>query len=551
MALTFVTDQIKDNAVTAAKIAASTITSSQMAMNGSFAFTGALTSSATPSSGNDVANKTYVDGIAQGLHWKESCDIATTANITLSGTQTIDGVAIVADDRVLVKDQSTGSQNGIYVCAAGAWSRATDLDAAAEFPGAAVFVREGSANADSGWVCTNDAVTVGTTAVVFAQFTGAGQITAGDGLAKSGNTLSVSVDDSSIEINSDALRVKASGITNAMLGGSIANGKLANSAVTVTAGDGLSGGGSVALGASVSLAVGVDDSSIETNSDVLRIKASGVTNAMLAGSIADSKLAQITTSDKVAGSAVELAATTAIEDSSGLRLKSATAGAGLAISSQVLSVGVDDSSIEINSDALRVKASGITNAMLGGSIADSKLSTISTAGKVALSALDIDGGTDIGAAITASDLIIVDDGAGGTNRKCAVSRLGTFMAGNGLAVSSGVLAVGVDDSTIEINSDAIRLKDAGTTFAKLSFQPRKEEATGDGSTTAFNLTSRVVSADWYDGVILARNGQMCRQVPSNPSGISQYTVTDNGSTTTLTFGTAPLSGDVLMIQYFA
>ncbi len=551
MALTFVTDQIKDNAVTAAKIAASTITSSQMAMNGSFAFTGALTSSATPSSGNDVANKTYVDGIAQGLHWKESCDIATTANITLSGTQTIDGVAIVADDRVLVKDQSTGSQNGIYVCAAGAWSRATDLDAAAEFPGAAVFVREGSANADSGWVCTNDAVTVGTTAVVFAQFTGAGQITAGDGLAKSVNTLSVSVDDSSIEINSDALRVKASGITNAMLGGSIANGKLANSAVTVTAGDGLSGGGSVALGASVSLAVGVDDSSIETNSDVLRIKASGVTNAMLAGSIADSKLAQITTSDKVAGSAVELAATTAIEDSSGLRLKSATAGAGLAISSQVLSVGVDDSSIEINSDALRVKASGITNAMLGGSIADSKLSTISTAGKVALSALDIDGGTDIGAAITASDLIIVDDGAGGTNRKCAVSRLGTFMAGNGLAVSSGVLAVGVDDSTIEINSDAIRLKDAGTTFAKLSFQPRKEEATGDGSTTAFNLTSRVVSADWYDGVILARNGQMCRQVPSNPSGISQYTVTDNGSTTTLTFGTAPLSGDVLMIQYFA
>ena len=551
MALTFVTDQIKDNAVTAAKIAASTITSSQMAMGGSFAFTGALTSSATPSSGTDVANKTYVDGIAQGLHWKESCDIATTANITLSGTQTIDGVAVVADDRVLVKDQSTGSQNGIYVCAAGAWSRASDLDAAAEFPGAAVFVREGSANADSGWVCTNDAVTVGTTAVVFAQFTGAGQITAGDGLSKSGNTLSVSVDDSSIEINSDALRVKASGITNAMLGGSIANAKLTNSAVTVTAGDGLSGGGSVALGASVSLAVGVDDSSIETNSDVLRIKASGVTNAMLAGSIADSKLAQITTSDKVAGSAVELAATTAIEDSSGLRLKSATAGAGLAISSQVLSVGVDDSSIEINSDALRVKASGITNAMLAGSIADTKLSTISTAGKVALSALDIDGGTDIGAAITASDLIIVDDGAGGTNRKCAVSRLGTFMAGNGLAVSSGVLAVGVDDSTIEINSDAIRLKDAGTTFAKLSFQPRKEEATGDGSTTAFNLSARVVSADWYDGLILARNGQLCRQVAASPSGISQYTVTDNGSATTLTFGTAPLSGDVLMIQYFA
>ena len=154
---------------------------------------------------------------------------------------------------------------------------------------------------------------------------------AGDGLALAAGSLSVKVDDSSIETNSDTLRVKAGGIAHAMLAndavdgdniaddavnsehialgaldaehyatgsienghlaGSIANAKLANSAVTVTAGDGLSGGGSVALGSSVSLAVGVDDSSIETNSDVLRVKAGGVTNAMLAGSIANAKLA--------------------------------------------------------------------------------------------------------------------------------------------------------------------------------------------------------------------------------------------------------------------
>ena len=114
---------------------------------------------------------------------------------------------------------------------------------------------------------------------------------AGDGLSATNGVLAVGVDDSSIETNSDALRIKASGVTNAMLAGSIANGKLANSAVTVTAGDGLSGGGAVSLGSSVSLAVGVDDSSIEIASDQLNVKAGGVTNAMLAGSIAASKLA--------------------------------------------------------------------------------------------------------------------------------------------------------------------------------------------------------------------------------------------------------------------
>ena len=114
---------------------------------------------------------------------------------------------------------------------------------------------------------------------------------AGDGLTASSGAFNVSVDDSSIETSSDALRVKASGITNAMLAGSIANSKLINDSVTVTAGDGLSGGGEVDLGSSVSLAVQVDDSSIETSSDTLQVKAGGITNAMLAGSIANAKLA--------------------------------------------------------------------------------------------------------------------------------------------------------------------------------------------------------------------------------------------------------------------
>ena len=92
-----------------------------------------------------------------------------------------------------------------------------------------------------------------------------------------------------------------------------------------------------------------------------------------------------------------------------------------------LAVNVDDSSIEINSDTVRVKASGITNSMLGGSIADTKLNQITTANKVALSSLDIDGATDIGAALADADLFIVDDGANGTERKATMSRLKTYM----------------------------------------------------------------------------------------------------------------------------
>lgn len=134
-----------------------------------------------------------VDTARTGLDVKESVRVATTANITLSGAQTIDGVSVVAGNRVLVKNQDTASQNGIYVCAAGAWSRATDADSDAEVTaGMFTFVTEGTTNADSGWVLsTNDAITVGTTALTFTQFSGAGQIDAGAGLTKSGSTLNV------------------------------------------------------------------------------------------------------------------------------------------------------------------------------------------------------------------------------------------------------------------------------------------------------------------------------------------------------------------------
>jgi len=105
------------------------------------------------------------------LTWKNTVRAATTANITLSGEQTIDGVSVVANDRVLVKDQSAGAENGIYVAASGAWSRATDADASAKLTtGAVAVVSEGTAGADTVWLLTtNDAITLDTTALTFAK----------------------------------------------------------------------------------------------------------------------------------------------------------------------------------------------------------------------------------------------------------------------------------------------------------------------------------------------------------------------------------------------
>ena len=152
-----------------------------------------ITGLADPTAAQDAATKNYVDLTVQGLDPKASVKAASTANIaSLSGTMTIDGVALVAGDRVLVKDQTTTSANGVYVVAAGAWARAVDLSTWDEHVSAYLFVEQGTVNADVGYLCTVDAGgTLGTTAISFVQFNGAGQVVAGNGLTKTGNTLDI------------------------------------------------------------------------------------------------------------------------------------------------------------------------------------------------------------------------------------------------------------------------------------------------------------------------------------------------------------------------
>lgn len=165
-----------------------------------------------PVNPTDAANKYYVDSVAAGLDPKQSVAAATTGNVSLSGTGTYDGVALSSGARLLVKNQTTASENGIYIVGAGAWSRAADLDSGIEFPGAFVFVEQGTTQADTGWVCTSDPpVAVGTTAITWAQFSGAGSVNAGAGLTRTGNTIDVgNTTTSGLSVNADDIAIKLS-----------------------------------------------------------------------------------------------------------------------------------------------------------------------------------------------------------------------------------------------------------------------------------------------------------------------------------------------------
>jgi hypothetical protein len=152
-----------------------------------------LTNVGAPAADGDAANKGYVDSVAQGLDTKASVVAATTTAGTLATSfadaEVVDGVTLATGNRILIKNQADATENGIYVVAAsGAPARSTDMNDGTEFPGAYVFVEEGTVNADTGWVCTNNSpVTLGSTNIVFTQFSGAGTYTASNGVLLTGS----------------------------------------------------------------------------------------------------------------------------------------------------------------------------------------------------------------------------------------------------------------------------------------------------------------------------------------------------------------------------
>jgi hypothetical protein len=244
--------------------------STAIGTNGSLALNNnKITGVGDPTNPKDAANKEYVDAIEQALDLKDSVRAASTGNIDLASStdpNPIDGVTLSDGDRILLKDQNTASENGIYVAQTATdpstWTRSADADEDVEVTaGLYTFIEEGTNNADNGFVLTtNDPITVGTTDLAFTQFSGAGQVIAGDGISKSGNRLDIVVGD----IAGTGLKQDSSNPPNITVepddfaGSGLEddgsdNLQLVNNSVTVTAGDGLKNGGTVALGGTTTI----------------------------------------------------------------------------------------------------------------------------------------------------------------------------------------------------------------------------------------------------------------------------------------------------------
>jgi len=520
-------NQIKNNAIDAAKISDGTIVPGKLNISGqTYNFSGGTLRVGAASNAADAVPKSYVDGlVGSGVFWKEPCKAASTANVNLSnpGTNSFDGVSLSSGDRLLIRAQSAAAECGVYQFNgnSSAMTRTTDADTAAEINGMACFITDGSTQADIAYVMTSTVANLGSDAVTYVQFSGLGQVVAGPGLTKAGDTISASVDDASIEIASDEIRVKAAGITDSMLAGGIDAGKLAGSIPdsklsTISTGNKVSGS-----------AVQLSGSGGLENSGGLGIASGAVSNAMLAGSIdaaklagsiPDSKLSTIATGNKVSGSAVQLAGSGGLEDASGLKISNG----------------------------------GVSNAMLAGSIADSKLSTISTADKVSGSAVQLAGGSGLE---DATGLKISNGGVSNAMLAGSIadSKLSTIAAGNKVSGS----AVQLNGTSLE-DASGLRVKALGITNAmvadstieapKLAFAPSVDVFSTNGSTTAFNLSAQVPTG--WDLILVFRNGLFLEQKPNSPSGVDEFSVSQSGGNTVVTFGAAPANTDRVLAYFF-
>jgi hypothetical protein len=218
--------QIRSGSITSDRLASGTVADDRLATSyiktdGTRAFTGnvdlgtnRITSLGDPSASSDAATKAYVDGLIQGFDWKQSVRVSTTAAGTLSSAfangQVVDGVTLATGDRVLIKNQATASENGIYVVnASGSPTRATDFDSSADSTtGVTVFVSEGASHANSAWsISTNDPIVLGTSDVVFVQVGGGSLYSGGTGLTLDGSVFNITAADTSITVGTDNIQV--------------------------------------------------------------------------------------------------------------------------------------------------------------------------------------------------------------------------------------------------------------------------------------------------------------------------------------------------------
>ena len=332
-----------------------------------------VTNLAVPTGGTDAVTKNYVDAMATGLSWKAPAVVATTADITLTGEQTIDGVAVVTGDRVLVRAQAAAVDNGIWIVSSGYWSRAVDLDAPQESRAATLFIEQGTSHANTAWTQTSEVVAVGTTPMVFVQFAGAGAYTAGTGLSLVGNAFSITTP---VSTSLGGTGLTTTGTTGQILG--VGASGLEYKTVSAADGSGVSvtnSAGSIALantgvlsnaaGAGISIDVATGHTTI-TNTGVLSVTTSGAgVSANTAAGVTTIANTGVTSAIGGTGVAVDVSTGAVTFSNTGV-LSLATAGTGL--------------SVDQAAGVVTITGSGITtiNAGLG-------LASTTTAGVTAIS----------------------------------------------------------------------------------------------------------------------------------------------------------------------
>jgi hypothetical protein len=368
----------------------------------------------TPSAATDIANKLYVDTVAQGLDAKASCLAATTANITLSGAQTIDGVSVVAGNRVLVKDQTAPEDNGIYLCAAGAWTRSTDAATFDSLVSAFTFIEQGSVNADAGFVCTADAGgTIGTTAIPFSQFSGAGTFTAGTGLTLTGTVFSLT--------SPVAVANGGTGLTS--LGTGVAT--------------------FLGTPSSANLAAAISD---ETGSGALVFASSPTLVTPTLGAATATSINGVTVTG-TSTPALSVTGTTAV---SGTNTGDQTTITGNAGTATTLETARNINGVSFNGSAditVTAAAGTLTGATLASGVTASSLTSLGTIASLTATTVNIDGGAIDGTTV------------GATTPSTVAATTGTFsgnvaVGSNAVTISTGGNVTAID--TVQVNSGTIR-----------------------------------------------------------------------------------------------
>ena len=480
---------------------------------------------ATPTSDNHVANKSYVDSVASGLDVKDSVRAASTGNVTLTAPgASIDGVTMAANDRVLLKNQSSGDENGIYVWTAldATMARASDMDGTDEFVGAFFFVEEGTINSDQGFVCsTNGTIVVDTTSIAFTQFTGTGQLTAGAGLSKSGNTLTVNVDDTYVRVVGDALTLKGTGTAGQILRSDGSSG-VAYGALDLTNSNAVAGAlGLVNGGLGVDASSGGGKTTARSNLGLGSMAVQNSTGVAITGGSIDISTGTLTlANDQISGDKV-----------SGGTIDGANLSGGVAktISAYDVTIGAGktldvDGVVDIDASS-----GNMDNVAIGGTTSAAGTFTTMTSGSVDINGGAIDGVTIGGAvagAITGTNI-----SASGTLK---TNTLDNF-SGTDIAVSAPMNITGNVGVTGSVTATTSMITD---TIA---------ERTGAAGVTADGvlLKDGVVTGDLTGDV----TGDVTGDLTGNSAGVHTGAVTGNvtGNTAGTHTGSVDVSSDTLTL----